>query len=81
LREKYKDQINLYDKIVIYKFCKGNTNLKLYKSIINDFITLIKLLNSKDKENEIKGETKIYNVINDSKNTKVFIKLFEKQKS
>ena len=66
--------------MAIYKFCKENKNIRLYKKIINDFIVLTKLLNSKNKNNEIKGETKIYEVLNDIKDSilKEFIKLFEK---
>jgi hypothetical protein len=81
LKEKYKSTINLYDKLVIYKFCTENKNIHIYKNIINDFIVLIKLLNSKNKDNEIKGETKIYEVLNDIKDSvsKEFIKLFEQQ--
>ena len=81
LREKYITSITLYDKVTIYKFCEGNKNIHLYKNIINDFVTLMKLLNSKNKENEVKGESKIYEVLNDLKDTisKEFIKLFEQQ--
>jgi hypothetical protein len=81
LKEKYKSKIDKYDKVVIYKFCTENKNIHLYKNIINDFIVLIKLLNSKNKDNEIKGETKIYEVLNDIKDSisKEFIKLFEQQ--
>ena len=81
LREKYKTQMSLYDKVTIYKFCTENKNQNLYKNILNDFIVLIKFINSKDKENEVKAEAKIYEVINDIKDSisKDFIKLFEKQ--
>ena len=81
LKEKYKTQMGIYDKVNIYKFCTGNKNQNLYKNILNDFITLIKYLNSKGKENEIKAEAKIYEVINDIKDSisKDFIKLFEQQ--
>ena len=81
LKEKYKTQMGIYDKVNIYKFCTGNKNQNLYKNILNDFITLIKYLNSKNKENEIKAEAKIYEVINDIKDSisKDFIKLFEQQ--
>ena len=81
LREKYKTQINIYDKVIIYKFCTENRNQDLNKKIVNDFITLIKYLNSKDKENEIKSEAKIYEVINDIKDSTSnnFIKIFEQQ--
>ena len=79
LKEKYKIPINLHDKVVIYKFCEGNKNTHLYKNIIIDFIALIKFLNSRNKENEIKEDKKIYDVINDTKDvtSKDFIKLFE----
>ena len=81
LKEKYKTQMGIYDKVNIYKFCTGNKNQNSYKNILNDFITLIKYLNSKNKENEIKAEAKIYEVINDIKDSisKDFIKLFEQQ--
>jgi hypothetical protein len=79
LKEKYKIPINLHDKVVIYKFCEGNKNTHLYRNIIIDFIALIKFLNSRNKENEIKEDKKIYDVINDTKDvtSKDFIKLFE----
>jgi hypothetical protein len=81
LRGKYKDQMSIYDKVAIYKFCTENKNQNMYKNILNDFITLIKFLNSKEKENEVKAETKIYEVINDIKDStsKNFIKLFKEQ--
>ena len=81
LREKYKNQMSIYDKVSIYKFCKANNNQNLYRNILNDFITLIKNLNSKDKEAIIKEEVKIYEVIKEIKDStsKDFIKLCEQQ--
>jgi len=81
LREKYKNQMSIYDKVSIYKFCKANNNQNLYRNILNDFVTLIKYLNSKDKEAIIKEEVKIYEVIKEIKDStsKDFIKLFEQQ--
>jgi len=63
-------KIDIHDKTDIYKFCtenKGNTHL--YKDMINDFITLIKFLNEKRKEDNnkddnIKEESKIYEILN-----------------
>jgi len=63
-------KIDIHDKTDIYKFCtenKGNTHL--YKDMINDFITLIKFLNEKRKEDnnkddDIKEESKIYEILN-----------------
>ena len=81
LREKYKKEMTIYDKVTLYKFCTGNKNQNLFKNILNDFISLIKFLNSKDKGNEVKEEAKIYEVIKDIKDStsKDFIKLFEQQ--
>ena len=57
-----KMAINIDDKEIIYKFIKENENNKeLYKTIINNFITLIEHLNtvSKDENNKINLNTKI----------------------
>ena len=43
--------IDLYNKVNIYKFSQDNKNSILCQDIINDFITLIKYLNDKKKEN------------------------------
>ena len=76
--------LNILDKVVIYQFykdIKGNINLS--KIIINDFIKLIKLLNDKKKEgnnneNIITEQSKIYEVVDKSKNfSDIFIKKFE----
>ena len=46
-----KITININDKEIIYKFNKENENIKeLYKTIINNFITLIKYLNIASKD-------------------------------
>ena len=76
---------NISDKVAIYKFSienKGNT--QLYKNIINDFITLIKFLNNERKEgnnkdNGIKEDTKIYEVLDKIKGkiSDNFMKIFE----
>ena len=77
-------KIDIHDKTDIYKFCtdnKGNTHL--YKDMINDFITLIKFLNEKRKEDNnkddnIKEESKIYEILNklQGKITDNFIEIF-----
>ena len=77
--------IDIHDKADIYKFStdnKGNTHL--YKNMINDFVVLIKFLNDKRKEgsnkgDDIKEESKIYEVINKLKDkiSDNFIKIFE----
>ena len=77
-------KIDIHDKTDIYKFCtdnKGNTHL--YKDMINDFITLIKFLNEKRKEDNNKGdnikeESKIYEILNklQGKITDNFIEIF-----
>ena len=57
--------INNNDKEVIYRFIqKHDGNIELYKTIINNFITLIKYLNkvNEDKNNKINGSTKIYDI-------------------
>ena len=59
LKEKYKKNIELPDKVAIYQFCENIKNINIFKNIINDFIIIIKFLNSKNKDDEIKGETKI----------------------
>ena len=82
--EKYgKKNIILDDKVILYKFSE-NANLDLTKEIINDFISLIKYLNDKKKENnegnEIKDDKKIYELINENLKESVsinFIKIFE----
>ena len=82
--EKYGEKnINLDDKVILYKFSE-NANLDINKEIINDFISLIKFLNDKKKENnegnEIKNDKKIYELINENLKESVsinFIKIFE----
>ena len=53
---------NIDEKLIIYTFIHENENNKeLYKTIISNFITLIKYLNisSKDENNKINSNTKI----------------------
>ena len=84
LRYTYKD-INLRDKVDVYKFSKENkNNINILKNVINDFITLLKFLNNKRKEgnnieNDISEESKIYEVIDKIKDqfSPYFIKIFE----
>ena len=71
------------NKISIYKFYMDNkNNIPLFKDMIYDFITLIKFLNEEKNEgndNDIKEESKIYEVINKLKDrvSNIFIKIFE----
>ena len=73
------------DKVAIYKFCKKNKNIPLYKTLINDFIELIKYLNNIRKDNNkdsiIKEETKIYEISDkiNSITSNHFMQIFEKQ--
>ena len=75
--------LNLDDKVSIYKFSENDKNINFIKKIIKDFIILLKYLNTKrkekDKDNTIKEETKIYEIINEIKYSfsDDFIKLFE----
>ena len=77
------------DKVIIYKFFKESENINLYKVMINGFIELLKLLNNlrKDgfntKDNKIKEDTKIYEVMDELKDSSLnnFKKLFEKKDS
>jgi len=77
--------ISIYDKVAIYKFWDNSKNTHLCKNIINDFITLIKHLNEKKKENntnkedDITEETKIYEFVLKLKDSFSghFIKLFD----
>ena len=78
--------IDIYNKENIYKFCIDNKgNNYICKDTINNFVTLIKFLNDKRKDNikedVIKEETKIYEVIDKLKDkiSDNFIKLFDKQ--
>ena len=78
--------IDIYNKENIYKFCIDNKgNNYICKDTINNFVTLIKFLNDKRKDNinedDIKEETKIYEVIDKLKDkiSDNFIKLFDKQ--
>ena len=85
-KKRYIDKnININDKIIIYKFVDENKkNINMFINIINDFITLIKFLNDKRKEgnnneNDYSEQKKIYEVINKLKDrvSKYFIKIFE----
>ena len=84
--ERYNvKEIILDDKVSIYKFCKENKNHNIYKGIINDFINLIKFLNNNRKENndnqEIKNETKIYDILDKLYDvSNYFKKFFERSK-
>ena len=68
-KKNYKSKnISLDDKITIYKFCKENININLYKTMINDFFELLIFLNSQRKENKMEGDTKINKVIHELDN-------------
>ena len=78
--------LSIYDKVAIYKFSEGNKSNIFIKNMINDFITLIKFLNDKrkennnNKENDITEETKLYELVDklkDSLSNTNFIKMFE----
>ena len=80
--------LNLDDKVSIYQFSEDDkNNINFIKKIIKDFIILLKYLNTKRKEKEkdniIKEEAKIYEIINEIKYSFYddFIKLFEKNDS
>ena len=87
-RYKMKNLL-LDDKVVIYKFSDDNkNNTNICKNMINDFITLITLLNNKRKEGEkkednIDEESKIYQILDNIKDqvSPYFGKLFEKNES
>ena len=87
-KKKYKYQnIDIYDKLAIFKFYEGNkNNINICKNVINDFITLIQLLNNKrkegiNKENDIPEESKIYEVLDKLKDqfSDYLIKIVEKK--
>ena len=78
-KDKYSIMnLNIYDKIIIYKFYKEIENSNsLHKKMINDFLELIKFLN---KDKEIKSDTKINEIIESIGDTSfIFKKLFENQ--
>ena len=87
-RYKMKNLL-LDDKVVIYKFSENNkNNINICKNMINDFITLITLLNNKRKESEkkeddITEESKIYQILDKLKYqvSPYFGKLIEKNDS
>ena len=68
-------ELILNDKVPIYKFCdENNDSIDLYKTIIKDFIELIKFLNNLKKESNndkdmIKEETKIYEILDELKDS------------
>ena len=76
-----KIPINIDEKEMIYKFIKNNAgNKDKYKTIINNFITLIEYLNkaSKDENDKINGKIKICDdieIVKTEKNT--YIKRFQ----
>ena len=78
-----KMPINIEDKEIIYNFINKNAgNLEKYKTMINNFITLIEYLNraNKDKNDKISESTKISDIeiVKNLKNiSKDFKELFE----
>jgi len=84
-KNRYIDKIiDIHDKVAIYKFTLDNKNIPICKDMICDFITLVKFLNEKKKENssennEIKEENKLYEIVNKLKDqiSEGFLKLFE----
>jgi len=90
-RERYNQKnILLVDKVDIYRFTQENkNNTILFKNMINDFITLIEILNDKRKqnstqENDISEDTKIYELIEKKKDSFTnanFIKMFQNNDS
>ena len=90
-RERYNQKnILLIDKVDIYKFAQENKNsIILCKNMINDFITLIEILNEKRKpnstqENDINEDSKIYELIDkkkDSFTNSNFMKMFQNNDS
>ena len=82
-----KRDINIDDKMVIYKFIEVNEgNNEKYKNIINNFITLIEYLNkeSKNKNNNINENTKICDIeiVKNLKNiSKDFKEIFQDEKN
>ena len=81
-----KIDINIDDKVVIYKFInKFVGNNEKYKEIINNFITLIEYLNKmkKEKDNKINEGTKICDIeiVKNLKNiSKDFREIFQDKK-
>ena len=89
-RERYNQKnILLVDKVDIYKFSQENkNNIILCKNMINDFITLIEILNEKRKpnstqENDITEDSKIYELIDKKKDSfsTNFMKMFQNNDS
>ena len=74
--------------MIFYEFYKEYKHIYILKYIIKDFLKLINILNYKrqnnyGKEDKIREESKIYEVVNKSKNifSTYFIKIFEKNES
>ena len=93
-KERYnQNKLHILDKVAIYKFAQENKGNAIFsKNMINDFIVLIEFLNDKrkqnsiqeNKNNDITEETKIYEVINqkkDSFSNNNFIKMFQDNNS
>ena len=77
---KYKPMpINNDDQEAIYEFIKKyDNNNTIYKTIINNFITLIENLNKEDKNNKINENTKISDILEKTKNiSKEFKEIFQ----
>ena len=88
-KKTYEPQALLPDnKFHIYRFCKDNNNNEIHKKLIRDFLILTKYVNENKKEdldnrdNIIKNETKIYEIIDKLNDTSEYIsELFEKNES
>ena len=81
-------EINPYDKEIIYFLIEENENNKaLYKTLINDFITLLQYLNDlkkevkENKDDNISENSKIYEVFEKLENniSKEFLSIFEEK--
>jgi hypothetical protein len=82
----YKSEnIDINDKVEIFQFADDNKyDINLCTNIVNDFVTLIKYLNNKRRENNaesnIDEKNKIYDIIENKLKSSVsdnFIKIFE----
>jgi len=88
-KKTYQPQSLLPDnKFHIYKFCKDNDSNEIHKKLIRDFLILTKYVNENKKEdldnrdNIIKNETKIYEIIDKLNDASEYIsELFEKNES
>ena len=81
-------ELNPYDKEIIYFVIEENENNKaLYKTLINDFITLLQYLNDlkkevkENKDDNISENSKIYEVFEKLENniSKEFLSIFEEK--